>query len=374
MRVVINTVFLRSKKLGGSWTYSYNLLRALNVCADNIEIVVLANRNTARSFQDLGIRTEVMASDPNSRLLRVGWEQVVLPKVLETLRPDVFHSTGNLLPRRMRCHSVVTVHDFQYHYYPEYFGALRRIYLQHTVPRSMRQADAVLCVSKFTKRNAMELYGIPQEKLVVIHEAGLWLDEQATAVDGSIVKGKFGLGGPFLLSAGSSMPHKNLGRLIEAFGSILHRIPHNLVIVGEPFGHESAISKAIERFANGHRHRILVTGFVDRADLLGLYRCADAFVFPSLFEGFGIPALEAMGCGCPVVASRATSLPEIVGTAGEFFNPGDVDDIANALLRVCSDTTLRESLRARGFARATEFSWEKMGVETMQLYKRIAQG
>ena len=170
----------------------------------------------------------------------------------------------------------------------------------------------------------------------------------------------------------SHLPHKNLDRLIAAFGRIREEVPHDLVLVGERFGNGSRIEELVRGANGGHPSRIKVTGFVSREDLLGLYQIADAFVFPSLFEGFGIPALEAMECGCPVVASRSTSLPEVMGQAGEFFDATDADDIARALKEVCGDPKLRDELRVRGFERAKEFSWERMGEETMELYHRIA--
>lgn len=369
----MNTTFLASARFGGSWTYTYNLLRALDAFSREVEFIVLTNSRIASDLRDLRMRVEVVVANPENRTGRIAWEQFILPRLARRYAPSVFHSTGNTLPLGVGCPSVVTLHDFQYSFYPENYGAVKRVYLRFLIPGSLRRADAVVCVSHTTKKHAIDLYGIPDEKLAVVHEAGLWPGELLAATDGTTVRKKFGIEEPFLLSAGTSLPHKNLGRMIEAYAKVMHSIPHHLVITGEPFGYGSSIAQAIERCTGGHRHRIHVTGFVDRADLLGLYRCAEAFVFPSLFEGFGIPALEAMECGCPVVASRATSLPEIIGTAGEFFDPTDVDDMAGAMQKVCTNAALRGDLRARGFKRAAEFSWEKMGKETMGVYRTVAR-
>jgi glycosyltransferase involved in cell wall biosynthesis len=373
MRVLINTTFLGSARFGGSWTYTYNLLRALDAFSAGVEFIVLTNAAIASDLGRLGMRVEVVIGDPESRTRRIAWEQFFLPRLTRKFSPSVFHSTGNTLPLMVPCPSVVTVHDFQYHFYPENFGTVKAAYLRYLIPGSLKRADAVVCISETTRQHAVDLYGVAPTKLAVIHEAGLWPGEIGLATDGRMVRKKFGIEGPFLLSAGSSMPHKNIGRLIEAYAKVMHDLPHDLVIAGEPFGHESVIRLAIEKWTAGYPQRVHVTGFVDRADLLGLYGCAEAFVFPSLFEGFGIPALEAMECGCPVVASRATSLPEIIGSAGEFFEPNSTENMARALQRVCTDPAWRGELRERGFKRAAEFSWEKMAKETMEIYRSVAR-
>jgi len=371
VRVLINTTFLASPRFGGSWTYTYNLLRALDAFSEEVEFIVLTNSHIAPFLEGLRMHVEVVIDNPNNRTTRVGWERFILPRLARKYSPTVFHSTGNTLPRVEGCPSVVTVHDFQYHFFPMNFSLLRRTYLRYAVLDSMKRATAVVCISEHTKKHAMELYGIPSAKLAVIREAGLWGGEKSMATSAQIVRDKFDLRGPFVLSAGSSLPHKNLERLIRAFGMIHDSIPHGLLIVGERFGYGRNIDQLIEDIACEDSSRIKATGFVSREDLLGLYSIADAFVFPSLFEGFGIPALEAMECGCPVVSSTATSLPEVIDTAGEFFDPMDVNDIARALWRVCSDAKLRDDLREFGYKRAKEFSWEKVGMETMRLYKAM---
>lgn len=372
MRVIINTTFLASPRFGGSWTYTYNLLRALDAFSSEVEFIVLTNSRIVSLLRDLRMELKVVVDNPDVRASRVAWEQFVLPRLARKYKPTVFHSTGNTLPPIAGCPSVVTLHDFQYHFYPKNFSAVKRMYLRNMVPRSLRRATAIICYSEFTKRHAMDLYGVTSEKLALIYLAGLWRGEQSAATAAQTLRKKFGLDRAFVLSVSSHLPHKNLDRLIAAFGRIREEVPHDLVLAGEQFGNGSRIEELIREANGGQPSRIRVTGFVSREDLLGLYQIADAFVFPSLFEGFGIPALEAMECGCPVVASRATSLPEVIGTAGEFFDPMDTNDIARALQKVCADSKLREELRARGFERAKEFSWERMGEETMELYRRIA--
>jgi glycosyltransferase involved in cell wall biosynthesis len=235
----------------------------------------------------------------------------------------------------------------------------------------MRKVDAVICVSEFTKRQAMEIYGVPDKKLHVVHEGGLWEGELSAAPNGDVLRGKYSLAAPFLLSVGSSFPHKNLERLIAAYGLIAARIPHDLILTGEPFGNEGKISQAIRNLPTDIQTRIRAIGFVPREDVLGLYGCADVFVFPSLFEGFGIPALEAMECGCPVAASNAASLPEVVGSAAVLFDPINVEEMSDVLLRLSTSSSLRADMRRQGLERAKQFSWRTMASETIKVYERV---
>ncbi len=370
-RIIINTIFLASERIGGSWSYTYNLLRALEHGSNEIEFVVLVNQKISPLLASLDMEKKVVPIDPESRILRVGLEQMSLPGILKRLSPAILHATGNVLPPRLPCKSVVTVHDFQYWYYPSNIALPRRMYLRYAVPDSLRRATRVICVSQATRNDAVKLYGVPSEKLAVIYEAGLWDGELATASREEDVRSRFSTQGRFLLSAGTSHPHKNLPRLIQAFGMIAREIPHDLLIVGEPFRFRGPLHEAVTMLPSELKDRVKLNGFIPRSDLLALYRAADAFIFPSLFEGFGIPALEAMGCGCPVVASRSSSLPEVIGDAGEYFDPLNVEDMARTVRKVCCDTEVRDHLRSRGFARAREFAWEKMGRETLEVYRSL---
>jgi len=368
MRVVINTVFLTSENFGGSWTYTYNLIRSLENFRDDVELIVLASSGMIPRFE--GIESQIVAVDygAKSRIMRVGWEQLVLPRFLKGFSPDILHSTGNVIPRGVGNPSVLTMHDFQYFYYPENFGWIKRQYLRYGVPHSVRKATRVICVSEQTKRHAMLLCGVPAEKLTVVYEAGLAEGYEPEPTDSDTLRNRYKINGPFIMYAGSSMPHKNLRRLIEAFARVAADVRHDLLIVGEPFGFDNGLDRVSASALGLERDRVRMTGFVPRKDLLGLYELADAYVFPSLFEGFGIPVLEAMGIGCPVVAARGTSVPEVAGDAAEYFDPMSVESIASAVKKVCVDEGLRTLLRERGFAQAKKFSWDRMAKETLGVY------
>jgi len=369
MRVVLNTVFLTSENFGGSWTYTYNLVRSLQKLHKEVELIVMASARMVSRFA--GIESPIVAVNPgaDSRIMRVGWEQLVLPRILKKYSPDVFHSTGNVLSYRVKRASVLTMHDFQYFYYPENFAWIKRQYLRFGVPHSVRQATRVICVSEQTKRDAVLLCGVPAERVAVVHEAGLAEGHEPNATGSETLKKRYAINGPFIMYAGSSMPHKNLPRLIKAYAQVSAEVRQDLLIVGEPFGFGNDLDRVSASAMGARRHRVRMTGFVSREDLLGLYKLADAYVYPSLFEGFGIPILEAMGFGCPVVAARSTSVPEVAGDAAEYFDPMSVESIAASLRKICLDNAVRVSLRDRGYAQAKKFSWDKMAMETLAVYK-----
>jgi len=333
--------------------------------------VVVANEKTASRIRVQGDRTKVVTVKINaeSRINRVAWEQLTLPNLVRDLDIDVVHSTGNTSPLRLHKKAVVTVHDLQYKMYPENFPLARRLYLKWFVPRSIERADLVIAISRHTKESIVRHFGTSADKIRVIYLAGLSENDKEQA---------FTLGKesapprPYLLSVGSSLPHKNLARLIKAFAKLAPDIPHSLVIVGEGFDQRGVLYQTLANTGLAGSERIQIHGFIEREALLALYRQADAFVFPSLYEGFGIPALEAMESGCPVVAADSTALPEVIANAGLFFDPLSVDSIAEALLKVCQNPTLRADLRARGQVRAQQFSWEKMATETLQAYEQVA--
>lgn len=243
MKVVLNTVFLTSENFGGSWTYTYNLIRSLQNFRDDVELIILASRRMVPRFE--GIESQIVAVDPgaNSRIVRVGWEQLVLPRVLEKYSPDVFHSTGNVLPYRVKSPSVLTIHDFQYAYYPKNFGWVKRQYLRFGVPHSVREATRVICVSEQTKRHAVLLCGVPAEKVTVVYEAGLAEGYEPVATDSDVLKRRYKINGPFIMYAGSLMPHKNLPRLIKAYAQVAAEIRQDLLIIGEPFGFNNYLDR-----------------------------------------------------------------------------------------------------------------------------------
>jgi glycosyltransferase involved in cell wall biosynthesis len=289
--------------------------------------------------------------------------------------PDVclFHATEHLLMPLRGVPTVLTVHDLIWLKTPEHHKPLNRWYLDWTMPLYCRRADHIIAVSETTRRDLITAYHLPPEKITVIHEAAdprfrpQALERQAQ------VRAAYGLPAQFLLYVGTLEPRKNLERLLAAWAPLYQSgdCPP-LVIVGKRGWLCEGFFAALE--ASPAREGVLLTGYVPDPDLPALYSAATAFVWPSLYEGFGLPPLEAMACGVPVICSNASSMPEVVGDAAVLFDPEDEESLRATLLQVMLGPELRDDLRARGLNRASIFSWERAACETRAVYKQLLEG
>ena len=357
--------------MAGAAVYTYELARALAAVDVENEYVIFA-RGT--HFDDLpavrpGLR--VLKVRAPSRPLRLLWEQAVLPLRLRGLGIDVLHSphhTTPLLP--CACRRVVTIHDLTFLLLPERYPPTRRLYFQAMTRLSARVADAIIVPSEAVRGDVMRLLRPPAERVFVIPEAAGAAFHPQDAVAIEAVRRRYGLERPFLLSVGSLEPGKNRERLLQALARLRARgLKHSLVVAGQQAWRHEGEAPLARRLGLADSVRFL--GHVPQADLPALYGAADLFVFPSLYEGFGLPALEAMACGTPVVASNVSAVPEVVGDAALQVSPLDVEALAGAMERLLRDDRLRADLRERGLERARQFSWEKAARQTVEVYHRV---
>jgi glycosyltransferase involved in cell wall biosynthesis len=286
---------------------------------------------------------------------------------------DLFHGTDHLLPPFRRARTVFTLHDLIFRFFPEYHLPLNRAFLALMMPRFLRRADAVIAVSECTKRDAVRLYHLPPEKITVVYEGvnpALRLESDPVRI--AQARARYAHGQPFILYLGTIEPRKNIAVLIDAVRALRARgLPHRLLIAGRKGWLYQPTLDHVAR--TGMSDAVDFLDYVPDAELPALFAACDAFVFPSLYEGFGLPPLEAMACGAPVVCSNTSSLPEVVGDAALLINPRDVGEIANAIERVITDSTLRDSLRAKGLAQSKKFSWERAAHETLAVYKSVCK-
>jgi glycosyltransferase involved in cell wall biosynthesis len=265
---------------------------------------------------------------------------------------------------------VFTFHDAIYALFPQHHLPLNRLYLSLMMPRFLQRADAIIAVSECSKRDAARLYPIDPARIHVVYEG---VDERLRPVvdprEIARVRAKYVPGdAPIILNVNTIEPRKNLGTLFEAY-QVLKRggLAHRLLIVGQVGWLAAPVFEKVR--ALGLDDDITFTGYVDDNDLPALFSAADAFVFPSLYEGFGFPPLEAMACGVPVVCSNASSLPEVCGDAALLVPPTDVGALAEAMRRVLADPPLREALRERGLRQAARFRWEETARKTLAIYR-----
>jgi glycosyltransferase involved in cell wall biosynthesis len=312
-------------------------------------------------------RFVVSPSASRNKPLRVAAELTWLPLRARRDRVDLLHSLGTTSPIVSRVPSIVSVLDVIYHHFPETFPAASRLGLRLVVPAGARHARRVIAISEAGKRDIVSTLRLKPDKVDVVH-LGFAMKDAAAPTPEPELRARFGLGHEaVLLTVAAALRHKNLFRLLEAF-ALLGTPDTRLVVVGHAgLDQERLRARATEL---GVGERLHFTGWVDEADLEGLYAIATAFVYPSLMEGFGMPVLEAMYRGVPVACSNVSAMPEVAGDAAELFDPTDPAAIAAALSRLLGDPARRDELVARGGERWRAFSWERAAGETLAVYER----
>lgn len=366
MRVGIN-VHLLSTTHTGIQHYIRALVPELVIQATSHEIVLYGE--PAQLPVPAGERVRwVPAFRPlRSGAQRVLWEQTVLPRLLRRDGVDIFFSPAFVLPISWGGAGVITVHDLNFEVSPETIHPVRRAYLRRITRWSARRARMVIAVSQSTASDIARLYGVPNQKLVIIPYGldALFNPGNARALE-PMVRQRYSLPERFLLFVGTLEPRKNLPRLLEAYA--LARRQANLpplVLVGAPgWQHERILAQAHRL---GIEQHILFAGYIPREHLPGVYASAAALLYPSLYEGFGLPPLEAMGCGTPVLASNASAMPEVVGDGGMLIDPRDTQQIADGILRVTLDEILRQQVIKRGLERVRLFRWEDAAGHTLRV-------
>ncbi|NJN97666.1 MAG: glycosyltransferase family 4 protein [Anaerolineales bacterium] len=363
------------QQAAGIGRYSRELVKALAALspADSPQYRLFVASAGAVSLPALpGPNFDWRATRLTERWLARLWYRLRLPLWIQawTGPLDLFHATDFFLPPvKPGTRTLVTVHDLSFVREPETTMPGMSRHLNRWVPYSVRQADHVIAVSEATRQDLIELYQTPPQKISVLYH-GVTPDFQPVTEPDKLagVRHKYGLGQqPFILSVGTIQPRKNYQRLIQAFAALDPALA--LVIVGSKGWHYEAIFNEVARC--GLTGRVHFLGFAADADLPALYSAARLFVYPSLYEGFGLPALEAMACGTPIVASNQSALPEVVGEAGLLVDPCDVEALAAAMSRLLADTALRQQFALAGQARAAQFTWGEMAAQLLDLYQTL---
>ena len=306
------------------------------------------------------------------RGVRILWEQLAQPSAARRQGLDLIHAPFCVGPLAATCPFVVSIHDLSFFRYPELFRPMNRRYLQPLTRLSARRASLVLASSESTRQDVVDILGVPPGKIAVVH-LGVEPDLQPVDSPGRLAAFRQSRSLPerFILFLGTLEPRKNLPTLLAAYARLCQRpgFAHYLVIAGGKGWYYDEIDAAVQHLGLGGR--VLFPGYVPDNELSLWYSAADLFVYPSLYEGFGLPPLEALACGTPVVASDSSSLPEVVGDAGLVVPPLDDGALAEAMERLLNDAALASELRRRGLARARAFSWQRVARETSSTYHRV---
>lgn len=300
------------------------------------------------------------------------WHQTELPTLCKNKKYDVlFLPAGNRrLPACAPCPTVGTVHDFSSLHIANKYDASHMFYIKRVLPALVRRLDAVITISESSKRDIVEYAKVSEERVHVIPNGvnhTVYYPQQRSLAKMQ-VRSKHGIDMPYLLYISRiENPGKNHIRLIRAFDRLKqsHKLPHELVLVGSDWDRADEVHRVANEVASSNAIRF--TGFTASEDLPALYNAADAFVFPSLYEGFGLPVLEAMACGIPVAGANTSSVPEVIGDAGILFDPYNEENIADSILQILTDSELARSLSERGLQRASQYDWHITAERTLNV-------
>ena len=369
MRVAIDVRKLHDFGIG---TYVRNLVSELARQDDDAEYVLLCTPADREPLAALGPRFKPQVVRAGNYSLT---EQLAMPWAVAASGADLFHAPHYVVPPFTPRRFVVTIHDCIHLRFPQYLpnpGAL--YYARFMMSVAARRSRRVMTVSQASKDDILYYLGTPDEKVEVIYNAlDARLAGEPTPEEVVHVRERFQLDKPFVLYTGNIKPHKNLDRLIDAFAILRENRTDDvkLLIIGDEASKYPNLRRLVHRHQL-HQH-VRFLGFVPDATLAVLYRLASVFVFPSLYEGFGLPPLEAMAAGAPVVTSNTSSLPEVVGDAALLIDPMDPRAIATAMARILDDPTLRADLVRRGRERVKTFSWERSVARIRQVYGELAR-
>lgn len=368
MRIGIDARKLHDYGIG---TYIRNLLRELARLDHTTEFVLLCRPDDVDGVRALGENFRPAIERAGNYSIA---EQIKVPLALRREGVDLFHAPHYVLPPLVHCRSVVTIHDCIHLMFPQYLPNRAALtYARTSMALAARRATRVLTVSETSKADIMKFFGTDPSKIDVIYNA---YDErfgvEPVEEDVVRVRERYQLHDEFILYAGNVKPHKNLERLIDAFQIVRSRgLDHlKLVMIGDDISKYASLRRAVHRYQLHNYVRFL--GYLPEQTLAVMYRLAGVFVFPSLYEGFGLPPLEAMASGTPVVTSNVSSLPEVTGDAAELVDPYDPEAIADGIYRVLTDVELRRDLRRRGLARAHQFSWGASVRRVREIYGEVA--
>jgi glycosyltransferase involved in cell wall biosynthesis len=367
----------------GAWQVTRNIILNLKEQDKLNEYVIYTEKTYADDFGPLPhnfrtVRSSITARQP---FLNILWHAFILPFLLIRDRADVLYLPWHAAALVIKTRPVVlTIHDLTEYKLPRHYSRLRMLYRKLMIPLSSRLADRIVAVSHYTKADIVKFLHVPAAKVEVVYNAVTdghfdQVNEAPSADPGrdmAALRSKYGIESPYLLYVGQIQhPNKNLLQLVRAFNVLKAecRLPHRLVIAGK--AHISAGPIFQEVLDLGLKGDVVFPGYIPDADLPGLYRSADVFIYMSLFEGFGIPPLEAMYHGCPVITSNTTSLPEVVGDAGVLVDPSDLRVLVNAVKKVLNDPERRADMVRKGKLRAASFSWKDSAAKMRAIFESL---
>lgn len=369
MRIGADLSAIHSTKSGVDWYTHHVILRIMDYLEPDEELYLFSNRDTGfEGFADNRPRVTVVRSGFR---FQEPWRQFILPMLLKKYHIDVCFFTNFVAALAAPCPTVITIHDLSFRLFPKTHSVRNVLWARSLVPVSTRRSQHIIADSQNTKLDLTNVMNVDGDKIDVIHlGASKEFSPQALPDDEDVIK-SYGIKKPFVLYVGTLEPRKNINMLIKGFDKVAKSRPDiQLVLAGRRGWMAQAIFDELDRRCL--LGRVHITGYVKDEYLPALYRQAEALVYPSLYEGFGLPPLEAMASGTPVIISKSSSLPEVVGGAGLYVDPLDEDDLARAVEKVLDDADLAESMREKGLERAGKFNWDDVARKTLAILRAAA--
>lgn len=374
MRIGLNLIYLRPTQSAGLSTYALGLLKGLQQVSSPADYVILTSRQTAQYLRNRGLQWRFVEFGlrPGNPVGRLYYEQFILPLVLRKEKLDCLHSLAYWGSIPYGGSSVVTVPDLNAIDIPESVSRTTRLLWPLLVGESVRRAKRVITISEFSKARLVREFGLNPDHVAVTHLAPKPDLRRVPDTEAKQCISRYELQSGYILSVASYYPHKKLDTLIEAYELLLsesHGIP-DLVLAGYSGNAHVSLMELVNRL--GLSGKVHFTGFVPEEHLAALYQEAKVFVFPSSYEGFGMPVLEAMSFGVPVVLSSAAALPEVGGDAAVYADVGSAEDMARRIGQVLEDEALRLDLISGGYENIKRFSWEQTAAQTRQIYEECS--
>lgn len=365
MKVGVNALFMIPGEVGGSEIFMREAVRAIAQYFSEVKLEIFTNEeNDSFLNEEFGNFRQVSFTKikvhARSRIRRIFREQFELPERVKETGVDLLWSPGYKTPFFSPCPQMALIADLQYKHFPEDLSMMRRLSAHAFMKMAAARSKYITTISEFSKSEIVKYLAVSPERVFVIHSG-------VTEDFAKPVEGRLPLTQPYLLCVANSYPHKNIPCLIDAFWELLNSIPHRLVLIGKPGRGESALQGALKKIP---ADRILRIPYCEKSDLIDWYQHADAFVFPSLYEGFGLPVVEAMMAGTPVITTACAAIPEVAGEAAVYFNETSSADLADQIKDVLSwNGEKRRRVIAKARERATHFSWKKSAEKLVNCFE-----
>lgn len=382
MKIGLNSIGFLAGGIGGAETYWRNLVHWLQVVDQENAYVLFTNDRNKDDIPlfNSGFSRQIINLQPRSvkwyirGVIRNLFKFDLLNPEIYASKVDLLHHPFSLLsPTCPDIPSVITFHDLQHEFYPEFFSKTELLYRKINYRNSAAHAAKIIAISQFTKNSLIDFLGVNPDKIHVIPNGyGAEFEPINDELRLKTVRDRYNLHKPFMFYPAATWPHKNHLTLLQAVRAMVSQYKFDglLVLTGIPMQNNDRVMEEIRRLNLTDSVRVL--GYVPYQDLPGLYNLARMLIFPSYFEGFGIPIVEAMACGCPIVCSNTTSLPEVAGPAAVLFDPHQVDEIAGKAWQLWCDEGTRAQMKLLGFERVKTFSWRNNAEETLAVYRQVA--